>query len=179
MMARLQEVPWNDKPDVIVITDGSANAQDRSGGWAAIIAFNRDDGMLVEMSGASSNTTVNEMELDAFRRALDILPRYVHISWIADSKFALNAVAGRDLETGGPFNVQAPGVRALALEIRQLLIEGGHKIQYAWVKGHQSVDSSFSDEFKREMIIWNTRCDRLAGEARRRGIALRQAHIAG
>lgn len=54
-----------------LVTDGSANNKNRTGGWAWI-ALDADDG-LVKGSGYQANTTSNQMELVAPTNGLDYL----------------------------------------------------------------------------------------------------------
>lgn len=121
---------------ITIYTDGSCLGNPGPGGWAAVV----DDGTSRhKLSGGSSETTNNRMELTGVISALEFLdsPRSVIIH--SDSKYVVDAInkgwlenwkrTGWHLASGG--EVKNPD---LWQRLDKLL--GVHDCTFKWVKGH-------------------------------------------
>jgi ribonuclease HI len=131
-----------------LFTDGSSWHIDRSGGWAyiAIDAF----GSEYTSSGAYSDTTNNQMEMMAWIKGLQALADALgpcQVIVFSDSEYVgLGAInRDRNRRNNSKFWKQLD-----AAVDRHLYVEFAH------VKGHSGHH-------------WNSRVDKLAGEARRKG----------
>lgn len=89
-------IPLSPTGAIAVFTDGSANSQDRSGGWAwvAIDGF----GGIETDCGAHKDTTNNQMELCAPAKALEELlksfgPRTILV--FSDSQYMIKGITDR------------------------------------------------------------------------------------
>lgn len=139
---------------VVLITDGSADNRNGSGGWAAII---RGPSSLTELSGFAEGTTSNRMELEAVIQGLRSIKTPSRVELVADSAYVLNSIRNgwylRWMEETGKSKPR-PNLD-LWMMLHGLL--QFHEVVPIKVKGHSG-------------DYWNTRADRLADRARREKI---------
>lgn len=142
-------MPAPSMPEVILYTDGGADPNPGTGGWAAIL-IDPASGKAREISGGEARTTNNRMELTAAIRGLEALKRPCRVHLFTDSQYLRRGV------TEWLPGWVARGWRRKDGELqnedlwRRLaeLIEW-HEIHWDWVKGHAG-------------NRWNERADELA-----------------
>ncbi len=145
-------------PEVTIYTDGGADPNPGTGGWAAIL-IDAATGKAREISGGEPHATNNRMELTAAIRALEALKRRCRVHLFTDSLYLRKGI------TEWLPDWTARGWRRKAGELqnedlwRRLaeLIEG-HEVHWDWVRGHAGNK-------------WNERADELATQEirKRRG----------
>lgn len=146
--------------NIVIITDGSADNRNGSGGWAAII---RTPDSLIELSGCESGTTSNRMELTAAIKGLREVPLPSTIDLVADSAYLLNTLHYRwydrwaQEDRNGYKSRQRPN---MDLWEQLIGLTSFHTVNFYKVKGHSG-------------DYWNTRADKLAAYARRNQISER------
>jgi len=149
-------MPAPSLPEVILYTDGGADPNPGTGGWAAIL-IDPASGKAREISGGEPRTTNNRMELTAAIRGLEALKRPCRVDLFTDSLYLRKGIT--DWLPGWV----ARGWRRKAGELqnedlwRRLaeLVER-HEVRWDWVKGHAG-------------NRWNERADELASlEIRKR-----------
>ncbi len=74
--------------EVTIYTDGACSGNPGKGGWGAVLIYN---GITKTISGASENTTNNQMELMAPIKALELLKRPCKVKLYSDSAYLVNA----------------------------------------------------------------------------------------
>ncbi len=74
----------NEKPHVIIYTDGACQGNPGPGGWAALLRYNAKEKLL---TGAARHTTNNRMELRAAVEALRALKRPCRVDFYTDSQY--------------------------------------------------------------------------------------------
>ena len=134
---------------VCLYTDGACSGNPGPGGWAAILIYGDAE---KELSGGSTETTNNRMELTAVIEGLSALKRKCAVTVMTDSKYVADGIT-----KGWAKNWRAKGwikpdkQPALNSELWQRLLElcDAHDVTFVWVRGHGD------DEY-------NTRCDELA-----------------
>jgi ribonuclease HI len=139
-------------PEVTIYTDGGAEPNPGTGGWAAIL-LNPATGKVKELSGGEPHTTNNRMELTAAMRALEALNQPCRVQLFTDSQYLRKGITqwlpgwiarGWRRKDGELQNEDL--WRRLSELIRQ------HRIDWKWVKGHAG-------------NRWNERADELATAA--------------
>jgi ribonuclease HI len=147
------------RPEVTIYTDGGAEPNPGTGGWAAIL-LNPATGKVKELSGGEPRTTNNRMELTAALRGLEALNQPCKVILFTDSLYLRKGITqwlpgwiarGWRRKDGELQNEDL--WRALAEAVRR------HQIDWKWVKGHAGNK-------------WNERADQLATEAIRTQRAL-------
>lgn len=136
-------------------TDGACDihADNKPGGWAAILQATNEAGELIKetvASGGAERTTNNRMELSAVVEGLKLLTSPVALSVYSDSRYVIDIARG----------AKKP-VANRRLWRAYFELANRHMIDWNYVAGHSG------DEL-------NERCDRLA-VAERRKFALRDA----
>ncbi|MDE2854276.1 MAG: hypothetical protein OXN88_08910 [Chloroflexota bacterium] len=128
---------------ITIYTDGACDvhAENRPGGWAAILQAVGEDGQIVKervISGGAERTTNNVMELTAVIEGLKLLKRVTGLSIVSDSRYVIDIASGAK---------KAAKNKTLWSDFFQ--VADGHFIEWRYVAGHAG------DEL-------NERCDRLA-----------------
>ncbi len=134
---------------VEIFTDGACSGNPGAGGYGAILRYN---GIEKELSGGSSDTTNNRMELTAVIEALSALKEPCEAIITTDSKYVADSVS-----KGWLFNWQRKNwiksdkqpVPNRDLWEKLLPLLKTHKVDFIWVRGHAGHSE-------------NERCDRLA-----------------
>jgi len=142
------------KPDVVIYTDGACSGNPGPGGWAACLLYGESAKTLC---GGEPLTTNNRMELLAVISALEALRRPCEVSLRTDSSYVVNSVEKRWV-----YGWMAKGwvregkpVPNADLWRRLLPLLERHSVRFAWLRGHNG------DEY-------NELCDKLAVEQSRR-----------
>jgi len=134
---------------VEIFTDGACSGNPGPGGWGAILRYN---GVEKELSGGSSDTTNNRMELTSVIMALACLKERCKVILTTDSKYVADAItkgwAKSWREKGWIKSDKKPALNADLWEKLLDLVEM-HDVEIVWVKGHAGHPE-------------NERCDRLA-----------------
>lgn len=144
-------------PDVVLITDGSADNGTGTGGWCSIIRIHSS---VTELTGHAIGTTSNRMELTAVVEGLRAIkkPSLVHL--ISDSAYVLNSLKNEWYKGwlyGEPNRTKPRPNLDLWIELAGLVQY--HDVEYFKVKGHSG-------------DYWNTRADKLASYARTKKVAI-------
>lgn len=140
------------KKHVTIYTDGACSGNPGPGGWGAILIFNQ---IRKEMSGFSSNTTNNRMELTAAIEALRALKEPCDVCLYSDSAYLVNAFQQHWLDNWQRRNwvkSDKKPVENQDLWKEILTLTGIHSVTWIKVKGHASNKE-------------NNRCDELATSA--------------
>lgn len=134
--------------------DGSATTAGNAGGWGSVVLI---DGILhKELAGHLESATNNDAELVAAIKGLDYALEYLsllqnsfpietEVTLISDSEIILNWA-------NGSYKFKQVDKLPLYDHLRRLVKKMNVKTQ--WVKGHSG-------------DLWNERCDKLAGNARK------------
>lgn len=130
-------------------TDGACDihAENRPGGWAAILRATHEAGELVKetvISGGAENTTNNQMELTAVVEGLKLLTSPATLTVYSDSRYVIDIARG----TKKP-------LKNRKLWQSYFELAGKHMIAWKYVAGHSG-------------DALNERCDRLAVAERRK-----------
>ena len=134
---------------VEIWTDGACSCNPGPGGWAAILNYK---GIEKEISGGSTNTTNNIMELTAVIQGLKMLKEKCEVTLYSDSSYVVNAIEQNWLngwQLNGFKTANNKPVKNVELwqELSKLLSE--QKVKFVHVKGHADNEN-------------NNRCDKLA-----------------
>lgn len=138
--------------EVIIYTDGACSGNPGPGGWGAVLMYKENK---KEISGGSSSTTNNIMELTAVIEALKLLKFECNVKLYSDSAYVVNAfnqkwIYGwikRGWKTSGNEQVKN---KELWQELYDLTKK--HNVKFIKVKGHSDNE-------------YNNRCDELARNA--------------
>lgn len=134
---------------ITIYTDGACDfhADNRPGGWAAILQAVGDDGEVKkerEISGGAEYTTNNRMELMAVIRGLQALTKATDVSIVTDSRYIIDIAEGIH---------KARKNHDLWLEYSSIAKQ--HRIDWKHVRGHSG-------------DTLNERCDELAVAEKKR-----------
>ncbi|HEY7216305.1 MAG TPA: ribonuclease HI [Thermoanaerobaculia bacterium] len=142
-------------PEVTIYTDGGADPNPGTGGWAAVL-IDAASGKAREISGGEPHATNNRMELTAAIRALEALKRPCRVHLFTDSLYLRKGITewlpdwtarGWRRKTGELQNEDL--WRRLAELVER------HEVHWDWVRGHAGNK-------------WNERADQLATQEIRR-----------
>jgi len=138
--------------NVTIYTDGACSGNPGKGGWGAVLIYGEIE---KQISGASENTTNNQMELTAPIEALKLLKKPCNVKLYSDSAYLINGFT-----EGWIYNWQKNGWKTankkdvknkeLWVQIYEFTLI--HNIEWIKVKGH--ADNKY-----------NNICDKLAVEA--------------
>ena len=143
-----------EKPHVIIYTDGGAKPNPGRGGWGALLIYGAHQ---KELSGGEPDTTNNRMELTAAIEALEALTKPCQVTLFTDSEYVKKGITEwlpnwvqKNWKTAGkkPVKNQDLWQRLHAATQR-------HEITWQWVRGHAGNQ-------------YNEHADRLAARARKR-----------
>jgi len=121
-------------PEVTIYTDGACDPNPGSGGWAAILIFQKTK---KEIKGSESSTTNNRMELMAAIQALKVLEVAFKVNLYTDSKYlqlGIEEWMSNWIERGW----KRKGGKLANIELWQSLqvLSKKHSIEWHWLKGH-------------------------------------------
>ena len=141
----------NNMKYIEIFTDGACKGNPGVGGWGAILIY-KDT--VKEISGTSSDTTNNIMELTAVIKALQLLKEECHVIITTDSNYVKDGITQwiKNWKSNGwkTANKKAVKNQSLWKELDEL--SSKHHIEWKWVKGHSGHPG-------------NERADELANEA--------------
>lgn len=140
-----------DRPHVVIYTDGACRGNPGPGGWAALLLYGEHEKVL---TGGASHTTNNRMELRAVIAGLQALRRPCRVDLYTDSEYVKNGItewlprwARNGWRTVDKRRVKNQDLWRVLLDQIQT-----HEVEWHWVKGHADDPH-------------NTRVDQLAREA--------------
>lgn len=125
----------NEKPHVVIYTDGACSGNPGPGGWAALLRYRDQERLL---TGAARLTTNNRMELRAALEALRALKRPCRVDLYTDSQYLRRGITEwlpRWVQQGWRTRARKPVKNrdlweALWHELQR------HEITWHWVEGH-------------------------------------------
>lgn len=138
--------------EVIIYTDGACSGNPGKGGWGAILMYGD---LKKEISGASKNTTNNQMELTAPIEALKLLKKPCKVTIYSDSAYLVNAFTNgwiKNWKRNGWKTADKKDVKNKELWFQIDKFMEVHDISWIKVKGHADNE-------------YNNRCDELATSA--------------
>lgn len=144
------------EPFVQIYTDGSCSPNPGVGGWGALLISPAHGNRVLEISGATPETTNNRMEMTAAIEALKRLKGRSRVELYTDSQYLRNAFEHGWLvnwQRNGWQNKAKDAVANKDLWLELLALSEAHEVSWHWVKGHAA-------------SVENNRCDELAGLAR-------------
>jgi ribonuclease HI len=146
-------------PDKIVeiFTDGACSGNPGAGGWGALLRYN---GHEKRLSGFSSHTTNNRMELLAAIRALEALKRPCKVVITTDSQYVKNGITQwvPGWKRRGWRRAGNKPVKNADLWKRLDELCSTHQVSWKWVRGHAGHEEN-------EIV------DRLATSAIKKGLS--------
>lgn len=125
----------DNKPHVIIYTDGGCRGNPGPGGWGVILRFGEH---VRELQGGEANTTNNRMELTAAIQALATLNRACKVALWTDSQYVRQGITQwihNWIKRGWKTAAKAP-VKNVELWQRLHAECQRHEIEWHWVKGH-------------------------------------------
>jgi ribonuclease HI len=137
---------------VEIYTDGACSGNPGPGGWGAILIYGENK---KELSGGSSATTNQRMELQAAIEALQALKCACQVKLYSDSAYLINAFRQNWLKNwlnNGWLNSQRKPVENQDLWRQLVDLSQFHQIEWIKVAGHKD-------------NLFNNRCDELARAA--------------
>ena len=123
--------------EVQIYTDGACKGNPGPGGWGAWL---KSGGTEKELFGGELNTTNNRMELQAVIEGLGALKRPCKVILYLDSQYVRMGITEwiRGWKAKGWLTSTKQPVKNVELwkELDKLVSDGGHQIEWRWVKGH-------------------------------------------
>ena len=120
-----------------MFTDGACKGNPGPGGWGVLL---RAPGHEKELFGGEAHTTNNRMELTAVIEGLTALKRPCEVDLYLDSQYVRQGitewVAGWKARGWRTSTKQPVKNVDLWQKLDALVAEGGHRIQWHWVRGH-------------------------------------------
>ena len=122
---------------VEMYTDGACKGNPGPGGWGV---FLKSGDTSKELFGGESLTTNNRMEMMAVIEGLSALKRPCKVVMYVDSKYVLHGITVwvKGWKAKGWKTAAKQPVKNVDLWMRldDLVANGGHSIEWRWVKGH-------------------------------------------
>jgi ribonuclease HI len=126
-----------DATPVVIYTDGACKGNPGPGGWGAWLC---SGGVDKDLFGGELGTTNNRMELTAVIQALAALKKPCTVTLYLDSEYVRKGITewmsgwkARGWRTAAKAPVKNVD---LWQQLDALVANGGHKIDWRWVKGH-------------------------------------------
>jgi ribonuclease HI len=123
--------------EVVIYTDGACKGNPGPGGWGAWLKSGATE---KELFGGELNTTNNRMELTAVIEGLAALKRPCKVVLYLDSQYVRMGITEwiRGWKAKGWRTSTKQPVKNVELwqKLDKLVAEGGHVIEWRWVKGH-------------------------------------------
>ena len=123
--------------EVVIYTDGACKGNPGPGGWGAWLKSGPTE---KELFGGELNTTNNRMELQAVIEGLTALKRPCKVLLYLDSQYVRMGITEwvRGWKAKGWRTSTKQPVKNVELwqQLDKLVAEGGHQIEWRWVKGH-------------------------------------------
>ena len=122
---------------VEIYTDGACKGNPGPGGWGVLL---KTGATIRELFGGELGTTNNRMELLAVIRALQALKRPCQVTLYLDSQYVLKGITEwlPGWKAKGWRTASKQPVKNVDLwkELDALVSQGGHAIDWRWVRGH-------------------------------------------
>jgi ribonuclease HI len=123
--------------EVVIYTDGACKGNPGPGGWGAWLKSGSTE---KDLFGGELDTTNNRMELTAVIEGLAALKRPCKVLLYLDSQYVRKGITEwiRGWKTKGWMTASKQPVKNVELwqRLDKLVSEGGHQIEWRWVKGH-------------------------------------------
>ncbi|MDN4588714.1 ribonuclease HI [Xenophilus aerolatus] len=123
--------------EVTIYTDGACKGNPGPGGWGAWLKSGTSE---KELFGGELNTTNNRMELTAVIEGLAALKRPCKVVLYLDSQYVRQGITEwiRGWKAKGWVTSTKQPVKNVELwkRLDTLVQNGGHQIEWRWVKGH-------------------------------------------
>lgn len=123
--------------EVQIYTDGACKGNPGPGGWGAWLKSGPTE---KELFGGELATTNNRMELQAVIEGLAALKRPCKVVLYLDSQYVRQGITEwiKGWKAKGWMTASKQPVKNVELwkRLDQLVQEGGHQIEWRWVKGH-------------------------------------------
>jgi len=123
--------------EVVIYTDGACKGNPGPGGWGAWLKSGASE---KDLFGGELNTTNNRMELTAVIEGLSALKRPCKVLLYLDSQYVRKGITEwiRGWKAKGWVTASKEPVKNAELwkRLDKLVTEGGHEIEWRWVKGH-------------------------------------------
>ena len=123
--------------EVVIYTDGACKGNPGPGGWGAWLKSGATE---KELFGGELDTTNNRMELTAVIEGLGALKRPCKVVLYLDSQYVRMGITEwiRGWKAKGWRTSTKQPVKNVELwqKLDKLVAEGGHEIDWRWVKGH-------------------------------------------
>ena len=123
---------------IVIFADGAAKGNPGPGGWGVIVVT--PGGEVMELAGRVPHTTNNRMELTAVIEGLAALKRPCKVLLYLDSQYVRKGITEwiRGWKAKGWLTASKQPVKNVELwqRLDKLVSEGGHQIEWRWVKGH-------------------------------------------
>lgn len=136
-MSGAQGTPGIQRPHVVIYTDGACKGNPGPGGWGAWLSTGAHE---KELFGGEPQTTNNRMELMAVIQALEALKRPCAITLYLDSQYVLKGITewlpGWKAKGWRTASKQPVKNAELWRRLDDLLAQGGHTVDWRWVRGH-------------------------------------------
>ena len=120
-----------------IYTDGACKGNPGPGGWGVLLKAGATE---KELCGGELGTTNNRMELMAVIQALQALKRPCEVTLFLDSQYVLKGITewlpGWKAKGWRTASKQPVKNQELWQRLDQLLTEGGHVVDWRWVRGH-------------------------------------------
>ncbi len=120
-----------------IYTDGACKGNPGPGGWGVLL---KAGGTEKELFGGERATTNNRMELMAVIQALTALKRPCDVTLFLDSQYVLKGITEwlPGWKAKGWRTASKQPVKNVELwqQLDALVQEGGHRIDWRWVRGH-------------------------------------------
>ncbi len=122
---------------ITIYTDGACKGNPGPGGWGALLQSGETT---KELFGGERETTNNRMEMMAVIEALKALKRPCQVMLHLDSKYVLQGITEwlPGWKAKGWKTAAKQPVKNVDLwqQLDALVNQGGHQIEWRWVKGH-------------------------------------------
>ena len=123
--------------EVVIYTDGACKGNPGPGGWGAWLKSGASE---KDLFGGELNTTNTRMELTAVIEGLSALKRPCKVLLYLDSQYVRKGITEwiRGWKAKGWVTASKEPVKNVELwkRLDTLVNEGGHQIEWRWVKGH-------------------------------------------
>ena len=124
----------DEKPAVVIYTDGACQGNPGPGGWGAILRYGRHTR---EISGGEKDTTNNRMELQAALEALRALTEPCQVTLFTDSEYLKKGIT-EWMPNWKRRNWRRKGGKLANVDLWMKLDEemARHEVRWRWVRGH-------------------------------------------
>ena len=148
--------PPEDRPLVLLYSDGACSGNPGPGGWGAILV-DPGSGQRLEISGSDPQTTNNRMEMIAIIEGLRRLKRESRVRIVTDSRYVVDGMKSwiHSWRRNGWRTADKKPVKNQDLWQELSALESRHDLIFEWIRGHQGHAE-------------NERCDQMAVEAYRK-----------